>query len=75
MEQIKDIFLLSSGDTGGESTHTLTIDEMPSHNHAVGKAEQISQNEGGVQWWLLCTNWFNTKYRWVVKLIIICFHI
>ena len=38
-EQIKDRFLLSAGDkyssgsTGGESTHKLTIDEMPSHRH------------------------------------------
>lgn len=40
-EQIKDRFLLACGDTypngstGGEANHTLTINEMPSHNHAV----------------------------------------
>ena len=38
-EQIKDRFLLAAGDsyaigiTGGAATHTLTIKEMPSHNH------------------------------------------
>lgn len=40
-EQIEDTFLLSAGsnytagDTGGEATHTLITDEIPSHGHSL----------------------------------------
>lgn len=39
--QIKDRFILAAGDvyaaasSGGEATHTLTIDEMPAHKHGL----------------------------------------
>lgn len=45
-EKIRDKFLLSesdtisAGSTGGEKTHTLTTNEMPTHNHAFMSAGQ-----------------------------------
>ena len=52
-ERLKDRFLLAAGDsysagaTGGEATHKLTKDEMPSHNHYAainGGTDSYGQN-------------------------------
>ena len=53
-EQIKDRFLLACGDTykngetGGEATHTLTIDEIPPHFHNC--RTYSGSNVDGKQW-------------------------
>ena len=61
--QIKGRFLLGADDstykiggTGGEATHTLTINEMPSHRH------QLTENDAGPG---LYPNW-GTKSGWGV---------
>jgi microcystin-dependent protein len=49
-EQIKDKFLLACGDTynngatGGEANHTLTSNEIPSHNHSYTKATGVDNH-------------------------------
>lgn len=51
-EQIKDTFLLASGDiyspgsTGGEAEHILTIDEIPSHVHGFQR-HMLKNNDDG----------------------------
>ena len=52
-ERIKDRFLLAAGDTyaggstGGEATHKLTVQELPSHRHVM-----IVNNEGSSSSWV-----------------------
>ena len=46
--QLKDRFLLGAGDTysngatGGEASHTLTVNEMPSHDHSITTTYQTT---------------------------------
>ena len=57
-EKIRDKFLLSesdtisAGSTGGEATHTLTVDEMPSHTHntPVKSGSYITMDGSGNTW-------------------------
>lgn len=50
-EQIKDVFLLTAGDTyqanstGGESSHTLTVEEIPSHAHEFNRHQLWREEE------------------------------
>lgn len=53
-QQIKDRFILAAGDdytagnTGGEAAHTLTVNEMPTHNHINPNNANASNDISGV---------------------------
>lgn len=56
-DEVRDVFLFAAardnqvgyqaGDNGGSKTHTLTIDEMPSHSHTV---ENLPTRTSGTEW-------------------------
>jgi hypothetical protein len=56
-EQLKDKFLLGCGDvyqngaTGGEASHTLTTNELPSHNHSASTNSTGGHRHTFKGWW------------------------
>lgn len=62
--QLKDRFLLGVGDTyktvnktGGESTHQLTISEIPSHDHEILPVGRKLYWDSGLTGMLTSNNW------------------
>lgn len=77
-ERIKDRFLLSAGDsytagsTGGEATHTLTLNEIPSHKgHLEGNAGEVNNKGNAKGAWLgskgITTQTDDTSYGYNYK--------
>lgn len=50
------------GETGGEKTHTLTVDEIPSHHHDVGWDYEGSTGSGHGT--LIRPQWNNPQYQY-----------
>ena len=65
--QIKDRFMLAAGDTyaagstGGEATHTLTVDEMPRHLHIANELGYVGDVSGGAGYTVPIINNYGSK--------------
>ena len=69
-EQIKDRFLLAAGDTymagstGGEATHTLTTDEIPSHSHEYINGVNYNNGKGNISAASSNGYWDGNQHDW-----------
>lgn len=67
-EQLKDRFLLASGDVysagsiGGESTHKLTENELPSHRHSIPELNGETSETGDHNHIGAAMDWHTTAY-------------
>ena len=69
-ERLNNTFLYATnndnniGNTGGEATHVLTIDEMPSHNHSISEHNDGTTQAPGVDMtWLRGAAVGETEYK------------
>ena len=66
-QQIQDVFLLAAGSTyaagstGGEASHTLTVDEIPSHTHEYPYAVYATATSGSNRRFPMAGNFASTQ--------------